>query len=69
MALMLEIAGTAVGCGENEDGEEIAAEVAMGWVQDGIDTVSGVLVDLLLVAPDLGDAIGKIPAMAAERSL
>ena len=60
MALMLAMTGTAVSCGE--DRAEISTEVVTEWVQDSIDTVSEVLVELLMVAPALRDTLDKVPA-------
>lgn len=34
----------------------------MEWVQNGIDTVSEVLVELLLVVPALRDTVTNVPA-------
>ena len=59
MALMLAMTGTAVSCGE--DRAEISTDVATEWVQDSIDTVSEVLVELLMVAPALRDTLDKVP--------
>ena len=59
LILMLAISGTAVGCGE--DRAEISTTVAMEWSQDSIDTVSEVLVELLMVAPVLRDTLEKVP--------
>ena len=60
MVLMLAMTGTAVSCGE--DRAEISTEVATEWVQDSIDTVSEVLVELLMAAPALRDTLDKVPA-------
>ena len=59
MALMLAMTGTAVSCGE--DRAEISTDVSTEWVQDSIDTVSEVLVELLMVAPALRDTLDKVP--------
>ena len=59
LTLMLAISGTAVGC--SEDRAEISTTVAMEWSQDSIDTVSEVLVELLMVAPVLRDTLEKMP--------
>ena len=60
VVLMLSMTGTAVSCGE--DRAEISTEVATEWVQDSIDTVSEVLVELLMVAPALRDTQDRVPA-------
>ena len=60
LALVLAVTGTAVSCGE--DRAAIATEVANEWVQDSIDTVSEVIVELLLVAPALRDILENVPS-------
>ena len=47
-------------CGE--DRAAIATEVANEWVQDGTDTASEVIVELLLVAPALRDILENVPS-------
>ena len=59
LLLMLAISAIPVGCGE--DRAEVSTTVAMEWSQDSIDTVSEVLVELLMVAPILRDTLEKIP--------
>ena len=59
MALILALVG--VSCGAGEDREEISTEVAAEWVQGNTDTVSEVVVELLLASPALKDNLGKIP--------
>ena len=61
MALMLAVTVAGVSCGDGLDREEISTEVATEWSQDSIDTVSEVVVELLLVAPALRDTLGKMP--------
>ena len=60
-ALILAVAVTGVSCGTEEDREKISTEVATEWSQDSIDTVSEVVVELLLASPALKDNLGKIP--------
>ena len=60
LALVLAVTGTAVSCGQ--DRAEIATEVANEWVQDSTDTVSEVIVELLLVAPALRDILENVPS-------
>ena len=60
-ALILAVTVVGVSCGGGLDREEIATEVATEWSQDSIDTVSEVVVELLLVAPALRDTLGKLP--------
>ena len=61
MALVLAVAVAGISCGAEEDREKISTEVATEWSQDSIDTVSEVVVELLLVAPALRDTLGKLP--------
>ena len=61
MALMLAVTVTGVYCVGGKDREEISTEVATEWVQGNIDTVSEVVVELLIVAPALRDTVGKMP--------
>ena len=56
-ALALAVTGTLVSC-EQKDRGEIATEVATEWVQDGTETITGVLVDLLVAGIP---ALGAIP--------
>ena len=61
MALVLAVAVAGISCGAEEDREKISTEVATEWSQDSIDTVSEVVVELLLASPALKDNLGKIP--------
>ena len=61
MALMLAVTVTGVYCVGGKDREEISTEVATEWVQGNVDTLSDVVVELLTVAPALGDTVGKMP--------
>ena len=61
MALMLAVTVTGVYCVGGKDREEISTEVATEWVQGNIDTVSEVVVELLIVSPALRDTLGKMP--------
>ena len=60
-ALILAVTVAGVSCGGGPDREEIATEVATEWVQGNTDTVSEVVVELLLASPALKDNLGKIP--------
>ena len=53
---------SAASCGNEEDRTEIATAVATNWVQNGTETVSEALVELLTLAPALEDTLGKMPA-------
>ncbi len=61
MALVLAITFAGVSCGGGPDREAIAAEVAVEWVQERTDTVSEIVVELLILSPVLPDAVGKLP--------
>ena len=61
IALMLAVSGTAVSCGE--DRAEISAEVATEWVKDSINTVSEVLVGLLMVDSLVKTRFEEVPAI------
>ena len=61
MALMLVVTVTGVYCVGGKDRGEISTEVATEWVQGNIDTVSEVVVELLIVSPALRDNLGKMP--------
>ena len=61
-ALLLAVAFTPISCGNGEDRAQIATEVANEWVEESIDTVSEVIVELLLVAPALRDVLENIPS-------
>ena len=61
MALVLAIAVTAVSCEGGPDREAMAAEVAVEWVQERTDTVSEIVVELLILSPVLPDVVGKLP--------
>ena len=61
MTLMLAVTVTGVYCVGGKDREEISTEVATEWVQGNIDTVSEVVVELLIVSPAMRDTLGKMP--------
>ena len=61
MALVLVAAIAAVSCGGGPDREAIATEVAAEWVEDGSEVVSGVVVEVLVLAPVLRDTLGRMP--------
>ena len=60
-ALVLAVVVVGVSCGGGPDREEISTEVATAWSQDSIDTVSEVVVELLILSPALRDTVGKLP--------
>ena len=61
MALILTVTVAGMSCGGGRDREEISTEVATEWVQGNVDTVSDVLIELLILAPALRDTVGKMP--------
>ena len=61
MALVLAVTVAGVSCGGGPDREAISTEVAAAWAHDSIDTVSEVVVELLILSPALSDTLGKLP--------